>query len=168
MDNSLKLQTDTLSRTARWSILVAFVVIWYALIQGISHFVFHVAPEPAALPQDLAAHLLFAIICYSLSGRLRFTLSTVVAFVAALNLCNAGKIQFYGTPVMPDDFIALPNLFMLLTGWQLAGAIAIVVLPFALLLADDSTGGGVGPGCCSSCTSWPSGGCCRWRDRRWR
>ena len=134
MDNSLKLQTDTLSRTARWSILVAFVVIWYALIQGISHFVFHVAPEPAALPQDLAAHLLFAIICYSLSGRLRFTLSTVVAFVAALNLCNAGKIQFYGTPVMPDDFIALPNLFMLLTGWQLAGAIAIVVLPFALLL----------------------------------
>lgn len=134
MDNSLKLQTDTLSRTARWSILVAFVIVWYALIQGISHFIFHVAPEPAALPQDLAAHLLFAIICYSLSGRLRFTLPTVAAFVAALNLCNAGKIQFYGTPVMPDDFIALPNLFMLLTGWQLAGAIAIVVVPFALLL----------------------------------
>ena len=126
--------TDNLSRTARWSILVIFVVIWYALIQGISHFIFHVTPESAALPKDLAAHLIFAAICYSLSGRLRFTLPTVAAFVAAINLGNAGKIQFYGTPVMPDDFIALPNLFMLLTGWQLVGAIAIVVVPFALLL----------------------------------
>ena len=132
--NNVKQHTDSLSRTARWSILVIFVVIWYALIQGISHFIFHVAPEPAALPQDLAAHLIFAVICCSLSGRLRFTLPTVAAFVAALNLCNAGKIQFYGTPVMPDDFIALPNLFLLLTGWQLVGAIAIVVVPFALLL----------------------------------
>ena len=35
---------------------------------------------------------------------------------------------------MPDDFIALPNLFLLLAGWQLAGAIAIVVVPFVLLL----------------------------------
>jgi phosphoglycerol transferase MdoB-like AlkP superfamily enzyme len=134
VDNSVKQHTGSLSRTARWAILVTFVVLWYALIQGISRFVFHVALEPAALPQDLAAHLIFAGLCYSLSGRLRFTLPTVAAFIAALNLCNAGKIQFYGTPAMPDDFIALPNLFLLLAGWQLAGAIAIVVVPFALLM----------------------------------
>jgi phosphoglycerol transferase MdoB-like AlkP superfamily enzyme len=122
-------------RTGRLFILIVFTVLWYALIQGISQAVFAVSPETAAMPRDLAAHLLLAALCYGLSaGRLTLALPAVAALVAALNLCNAGKIAFYGTPVMPDDFLALRNLFMLLTGWQLAGAVAIVVLPITLLL----------------------------------
>ena len=87
------------------------------------------------MPRDLAAHLMLAFLCYGLSaGRLTLALPAIATLVAALNLCNAGKIAFYGTPVMPDDFLAMRNLFMLLTGWQLAGAVAIVVLPISLLL----------------------------------
>lgn len=123
-------------RPGRWSILIVFTILWYVLIQVISQAVFAVAPETAAMPRDLAAHLLLAALCYGLSaGRLTLALPAVAALVAALNLCNAGKIAFYGTPVMPDDFLALYNLFLLLTGWQLAGAVTIVVLPITLLLA---------------------------------
>ena len=112
-----------------------FYDFWYALIQAISQAIFDVAPETAAMPRDLAAHLMLAFLCYGLSaGRLTLALPAIATLVAALNLCNAGKIAFYGTPVMPDDFLAMRNLFMLLTGWQLAGAVAIVVLPISLLL----------------------------------
>ncbi len=131
----MKYDDSQFSPAGRWTILIVFVVCWYALVQGISHFVFHVSPAPAAIPRDLAAHLLFAAICLSLSGRLRLALPAVAAFTAALNLCNAGKIQFFGTPVMPDDLLTLGNLFLLLTGWQLAGAVAIIVVPFTLLLS---------------------------------
>ncbi len=123
-----------LTQTLRWFIVIGFVILCYALIQGISHLIFHVRLEPAAIPRDLAAHLLLAVVCYSLSGRLTLALPAIACLIAALNLCNAGKIQFYGTPVMPDDFLALRNLFLLLTGWQLVGAVIVVFLPITLLL----------------------------------
>lgn len=118
----------------RWAILSVFTLCWYVLVQGASHLFFHVVPDRAAIPGDLAAHLLFAALCFGLSGRLRRTLPAVAAFTAALNLCNAGKIQFFGTPVMPDDLLTLGNLFLLLTGWQLAGAVAVIAVPLCLLL----------------------------------
>lgn len=130
----MKYDDSQFSSAGRWTILIAFVVCWYALVQGISHFVFHVSPSWTAIPGDLAAHLLFAAVCLGLSGRLRLALPAIAAFTAALNLCNAGKIQFFGTPVMPDDLLTLGNLFLLLTGWQLAGAVAIIAVPFSLLL----------------------------------
>ncbi len=115
--------------------VIGFVPIWYALIQAVSHFAWHVTVTAAAIPGDLLAHLLLAVFCYGLSGgRLSLALPAIAALMAAINLCNAGKIAFYGTPVMPDDFLALRNLFMLLTGWQLAGAITIVLLPTTLVL----------------------------------
>lgn len=120
-------------RIVRWMVLICFTILWYGLIQVISREVFHVSLETAALPGDLAAHLVLAVICYSLSGRLSLVLPAIACLIAALNLCNAGKIQFYGTPVMPDDFLALRNLFLLLTGWQLVGVVVIVFLPISLL-----------------------------------
>jgi len=130
----MNFEESRLSAAGRWAVLIVFVLCWYILVQGFSHLVFHVAPDAAAIPKDLVAHLLFAALCFGLSGRLRRTLPAVAAFTAALNLCNAGKIQFFGTPVMPDDLLTLGNLFLLLTGWQLAGAVAIIAVPFSLLL----------------------------------
>lgn len=131
----MKYSNHLFPRTVRWLVVIGFVLIWYALIQGISYGAFHVMIKAEAIARDLAAHLLLAVLCYGLSGgRLSLALPAIAALVAALNLCNAGKIAFYGTPVMPDDFLALNNLFLLLTGWQLAGAVTIVVLPIALLL----------------------------------
>ena len=118
----------------RWCILIGFVILWYVLIQIVSQVIFHVAIEKGAIARDLAAHLLLAVVCYSLAGRLGRALPAIACLIAALNLCNAGKIQFYGTPVMPDDFLALRNLFLLLTGWQLVAVVIIVFLPIVLLL----------------------------------
>ena len=131
----MKDSKQLLPRALRWFIVIGFVILWYALVQAMSHVIFHVTIETAAMPQDLAAHLLLAALCYGLAGgRLTLALPAIATLVAAINLCNAGKIAFYGTPVMPDDFLALRNLFMLLTGWQLVGAVTIVFLPITLLL----------------------------------
>ena len=83
----MKDSRQLLPRAIRWLIVIGFMVLWYALIQGISQVVFHVAPETAAMPRDLAAHLLLAALCYSLSGgRLTLALPAIASLVAALNL----------------------------------------------------------------------------------
>ena len=123
-----------LPQSLRWLIVIGFVIVWYTLIQIASQAIFHVSVEYSAIPRDLAAHLLLAAICYSLSGRLTRALPAIASLIAVFNLCNAGKIQFYGTPAMPDDFLALRNLFLLLTGWQLGAVVVIVFLPIILIL----------------------------------
>ncbi|MGB5639978.1 MAG: LTA synthase family protein, partial [Sedimenticolaceae bacterium] len=122
------------SRAGGWVVALGFVVAWYALLQGIAVFFFNVSPNLDAVPRDLAANLLLAAMLYAISRNLRVYLPATAVLLAALHLSNAGKVAILGGPIMPDDFLAVRNLFLLLEGWQLAGAIAIVAIPALLLL----------------------------------
>ena len=122
------------SRAGGWVVALGFVVAWYALLQGVAVFFFNVSPNLDAVPRDLAANLLLAAMLYAISRNLRVYLPATAVLLAALHLSNAGKVAILGGPIMPDDFLAVRNLFLLLEGWQLAGAIAIVAIPALLLL----------------------------------
>jgi hypothetical protein len=82
---------------------------------------FEVKPGPDALRADLIAHLVIGALLYGMSSSLmRFVLGTAALFTA-LTLGNALKMSILGGPLMPDDFVAAKNMFLLLDGWQLAG-----------------------------------------------
>lgn len=121
------------TRTGGWVAALGFVVLWYALLQGVALWIFHVSPRGDAVPRDLAAHLLLGAALYALSRNLRWFLALAAVLLAALHLSNAGKIVVLGGPIMPDDFLAARNLFLLLHGWRLAGAVLIVAVPLILL-----------------------------------
>ena len=120
-------------RLVRWALALGFVVVWYALLQGVSAWVFDVALYWNALPRDLIANLLLGAVIYTLSRNLAWYLPAIAFLMAALHLTNAGKVVVLGGPMMPDDLLAVGNLFLLLEGWQLAGVVAVVVVPAALL-----------------------------------
>ncbi len=122
------------SRTGGWLAALGFVVAWYAVLQGVAYLALAVAPNLDAMPLDLAVHLGLGAVLYAMSRSLRWYLPAVGLLLAALHLSNAGKIAVLGGPIMPDDVLAVRNLFLLLQGWQLAGVVAIVAVPLSLLL----------------------------------
>ena len=129
----MNLPSTVRHRATSWALALGFVVVWYAVLQGISVWVFDVALYPNALPRDLIVNMLLGAVIYILSRNLAWYLPTVAFLMAALHLSNAGKIVVLGGPMMPDDLLAVGNLFLLLEGWQLLGVVAIVVVPATLL-----------------------------------
>jgi phosphoglycerol transferase MdoB-like AlkP superfamily enzyme len=110
-----------------------FVVVWYYLAQGTMNLLFDVKPGAQAVRQDLIAHLVIGALLFGMARSLpRFMLGAAALFTT-LTLGNALKISILGGPLMPDDFVAAKNMFLLLDGWQLLGAIAMVALPALLL-----------------------------------
>lgn len=114
---------------------MGFVLLWYSLLQLITQRVFNVSLYDHAIPRDLAANLILGAILYGITRNLRWYLPTIAVVMAVIHLSNAGKIVVLGGPIMPDDFLAVRNLFLLLEGWQLFAIIAIVAIPLLLLLA---------------------------------
>jgi len=114
---------------------MGFVLLWYGLMQFITQQVFNVSLYDQAIPRDLVANLILGAILYGITRNLRWYLPTIAVVMTVIHLSNAGKIAVLGGPIMPDDFLAVRNLFLLLEGWQLFAIIAIVVIPLLLLLA---------------------------------
>lgn len=121
------------SRLAVWLAALLFVVCWYAAAQSAIHWLLGVSPWRSAYGQDLAAHLLLAVPLFVLArGLPRFMLATAALF-GSLTLANAIKLSILGAPLMPDDFLAARNLFLLLGSWQLLGAALMLLVPLVLL-----------------------------------
>lgn len=122
-------------RAGGWILALGLAVLWYAVLQCIAMAVFNVSPNLKAVPRDLMANLLLAALLYGISRNLRVYLLATGTLLAALHLSNAGKVAVLGGPIMPDDFLAVGNLFLLLDGWQLLGATAVVAIPILLILS---------------------------------
>jgi phosphoglycerol transferase MdoB-like AlkP superfamily enzyme len=120
-------------RILSWVIAMAFVAVWYHAAQGTMNLLFDVKPGAEAVRQDLIAHLVIGALLFGMACSLpRFMLGAAALFTT-LTLGNALKISILGGPLMPDDFVAAKNMFLLLDGWQLVGAVAMVALPALLL-----------------------------------
>lgn len=117
-----------------WACAIGIVMAWYVAAQAGIAFAIGVSPGQGAWLRDLAAHLLAGTALFMMARSLkRFALAMVVLF-SAFTVSNAIKLAVLGGPVMPDDFIAVRNLFLLLEGWQLWGSVAMLALPLAGLL----------------------------------
>ncbi|EXJ14283.1 LTA synthase family protein [Imhoffiella purpurea] len=117
-----------------WIGALLFVAIWYLAAQTAMAQVFDLELRNGSVyAWDLGAHLLIGAILFGISRSLPRFMLTATALFSALTFGNAMKLAILGAPVAPDDFVAARNMFLLLDGWQLAGAIALVAVPVALL-----------------------------------
>lgn len=114
---------------------MGFVLLWYGVLQFVTELLFSVSLSDHALARDLTANLLLGAALFGMTRSLKWYLPAVALVMTALHLSNAGKIVVLGGPIMPDDFLAVRNLFLLLEGWKLLAVSAIVVIPLGLLLA---------------------------------
>lgn len=126
--------TSSLTMLRGWACAMGIVVAWYVAAQAGIAFAIGVSPGQDAWLRDLAAHLLAGTALFLMARSLkRFALAMAIVF-SAFTVSNAIKLAVLGGPVMPDDFIAAKNLFLLLEGWQLWGSVAMLAVPLAGLL----------------------------------
>lgn len=130
---TLFLQPKRARRRAWFSAMVT-VLAGYAAVQLLLGLLLGVSPNLDTVPRDLAAHLLVGAVLFSLARDFRAFAIAFVALLLAFHLSNALKVAILGAPIMPDDFVSVRNLFMLVDGWRLAGIVLMVAVPSLLLV----------------------------------
>ncbi len=85
--------------------------------------------------RDFLGNLALSLLCLALTASVGRTLILAGVLITGFQLANAGKLVVLGTPMSPDDFVNVRNLFLLWEGWKLWVMIAIVAIPALLLLA---------------------------------
>ena len=85
--------------------------------------------------RDYIGNLVVSLTCLGLtqSATRAVILSTVI--IVLLQLSNALKLVVLGTPLSPDDFLNVKNLFILWDGILLWAVIAVAILPLITLVA---------------------------------
>ena len=122
------------SRVFAWCAALVFVLVWYGLaIWAGSHFL-QIKPWPVAYTRDLIAHLLLGAVLFAMAHSLTRFMVAATAVFGVLTFGNAMKLSTLGAPVMPDDFAAARNMFLLLDGWSLVGGVLLVAVPTLLLI----------------------------------
>ncbi len=79
--------------------------------------------------RDFLGNLLIAFLCLALVQRLGRALLLTAIVVIGFQLANGGKLSVLGTPISPDDFINVQNLFYLTDGWKRIALMIIAALP---------------------------------------
>lgn len=117
------------------------VTLWvgllYSALQAIL-YQFNIHVFASSMWLDYLAHLLIGIWLFLLAKTFWRWLIAYTLFIVILQICNALKLVILGSPIMPDDFTAVSNMFHLFGGWRLVVMWLMLVMPFmALLLAID-------------------------------
>lgn len=124
--------------TQRLRQLVA-IALWVAVTYGCLQLLlyqFNVSVFPSTWWKDYLLHLALGIGLFSVCRSFKLWAVAYALFITLLQVCNALKLLILGSPVMPDDFLAVRNMFHLFGGWRLWTMWLMLLLPsVALVLA---------------------------------
>ena len=104
-----------------------------AILRSVIQYGFEVSLNSAFAHRDYIGNLLLGLFAYGLCNNLRNSLILSIVLVSGFSLCNAAKLVVLGTPISPDDFIQVRNLFWLWTGWLWVATVIMAILPIAAL-----------------------------------
>ncbi|MBX2879171.1 MAG: LTA synthase family protein [Granulosicoccus sp.] len=82
--------------------------------------------------RDFAGNWIISVVIFILLRSLNRTLLLATLFIVLFQLINALKLVILGTPLSPDDFFHIENMFFLMEGWRRWLMSAVVALPFVL------------------------------------
>ncbi|MHB8766881.1 MAG: LTA synthase family protein [Deferrisomatales bacterium] len=108
--------------------------LFFGVAHGVAWWAFDVRLEARAVALDLGLHWLLAAGLLALSRRAGGFLALQALVTGVLCLGNGAKMAFLGGPVVPDDLLALRNLFELLDGGRWFAATLLLVAPPAIFL----------------------------------
>ncbi|MFK7854870.1 MAG: LTA synthase family protein [Granulosicoccus sp.] len=85
--------------------------------------------------RDFLGNLAVGVTAYLLTQHTRRSLLLSGVVIVGFQLVNGAKLVVLGTPISPDDFINVHNLFYLTEGWKRIALTSIIVVPVGLALA---------------------------------
>jgi len=84
--------------------------------------------------RDFLGNLVISLFCLGITHSAIRTIGLATVVIALLQLSNAFKLVVLGTPISPDDFINVKNLFILWDGVLFWALIALAVIPVLFIL----------------------------------
>ena len=117
------------------AVLFAWTLLVYALLETVSNLLFDVEVLPRFWIRDFLAHLVLSSLIYLMARNFRIYAIAYLAVVTILHVSNALKMVILGSPMMPDDFISVRNMFMLFSGWKFWVMVLMLVVPLGALAA---------------------------------
>ena len=115
--------------------IVAWTLLVYAILEAGSNLFFDVEVLPRFWIRDFLAHLLLSSVIYLMARNFRTYAIAYALVVTILHVSNALKMVILGSPMMPDDFISVRNMFMLFSGWKFLVMVLMLVVPLGALAA---------------------------------
>jgi phosphoglycerol transferase MdoB-like AlkP superfamily enzyme len=115
--------------------IVAWTLLVYAILEAGSNLFFDVEVLPRFWIRDFLAHLLLSSVIYLMARNFRTYAIAYALLVTILHVSNALKMVILGSPMMPDDFISVRNMFMLFSGWKFWIMVLMLALPLTALAA---------------------------------
>jgi len=110
--------------------ITILVITWFC--RFLLESVFNVALNNTYWHRDYLGNLSLAIVAFLLIQKLGKSLILASLVIIGFQLVNGGKLVVLGTPISPDDFINVHNLFYLTDGWRRLALISIIALPVVL------------------------------------
>jgi phosphoglycerol transferase MdoB-like AlkP superfamily enzyme len=115
--------------------IVAWTLLVYAILEAGSNLFFDVEVLPRFWIRDFLAHLLLSSVIYLMARNFRTYAIAYALVVTILHVSNALKMVILGSPMMPDDFISVRNMFMLFSGWKFWIMVLMLAVPLTALAA---------------------------------
>ena len=100
-----------------------------------SNLLFSVEVLPKFWVRDFLAHLVLSGLIFLMARNFIVYAIAYLLLMAILHVSNALKMVILGSPIMPDDFISVRNMFMLFSGWKLWLMILMLIVPLGALVS---------------------------------
>ncbi len=115
-----------------WLAVCLWSAVLYAIVQMGTSVFFEITVWPGVWIKDAFSHLLLGSLLFLLCRGFWPWAMAYSLTVILLQLGNALKFVILGSPIMPDDFAAAPNMLQLFDDWRLYVMWAALLVPLIL------------------------------------
>ena len=115
--------------------VVAWTLLVYLVLEFSSKMLFSVEVLPQFWIRDFFAHLALSGLIFLMARNFFVYAVAYLLLMAILHISNGLKMVVLGSPIMPDDFISVRNMFMLFNDWKLWVMVLMLVVPLLALIS---------------------------------
>jgi len=115
--------------------VVAWTLLVYLVLEISSKMLFSVEVLPQFWIRDFFAHLALSGLIFLMARNFFVYAIAYLLLMAILHISNGLKMVVLGSPIMPDDFISVRNMFMLFNDWKLWVMVLMLVAPLLVLIS---------------------------------
>lgn len=114
--------------------IALYALLLTVLCRAALDVVFGIELDNAFFMRDYLGNLVVALLVLALVQSRSRTLLLAGVIIVGFQMCNGLKLAVLGTPISPDDFLNVQNLFYLTDGWRRIALMLVAFLPLILAL----------------------------------
>ena len=98
--------------------VVAWTLLVYSVLEISGRQMFSVEVLPQFWTRDFIAHFVISALMFLMARNFLIYAIAYLLLMTILHVSNGLKMAILGSPIMPDDFLSVRNMFMLFSDWK--------------------------------------------------